>query len=249
MDPGVDLRDTYVIVSGIAGVSPERATLGTPAWASYVVDYDLAHEIDARQLPAGFADSRFQQGCMTAAEWCGKAGWFAGTEVYALDPRAVRFAYAITKDAVLVDPPLLQRLRLRYVQPAARAKARVTRCDIIAGDTYWVGSRLGRFSDLWMKHWTGGAGTYCMTANEDVAYAAAMKKLAQLGRVDYGRFVDLRTGSDFDREHSGQTAIEALRAGVTDGTFQVAAENGYRTARVLVRYIDAHWPALKNGLP
>jgi purine nucleoside permease len=248
LDPGVDLRRTYVVVSGIAGVSPEQATIGTPAWASYVVDYDLAHEIDARQLPASFPDSRFEQGCMTTP-WCGKAGWRAGTEMYRLDPKAVRFAYAITRHVALSDPPLLANVRARYAQPAARARPHVTRCDIVAGDTYWVGSRLGRFSDAWMKHWTAGRGTYCMTANEDVAFAVAMKKLTQMGRGDYARFVDLRTGSDFDREHPGQTAIEALRAGIADGTFEVAAENGYRTARVFVRYVNEHWDSLRNGLP
>jgi purine nucleoside permease len=248
MDPAVDLRRTYLIVSGIAGVSPSAATIGSPAWAGWIVDYDLAHEIDARELPPDFADSRFQQGCTTETG-CGKAGWREGTEAFELDSRAVRFAYGLTKNLRLPDPPLLAKIRSAYSQRAARERPHVERCDIEAGDTYWVGTRLAQFADGWMKHWTNGAGTYCMTAMEDTAYAGSIKTLASLGKVDAHRFLDLRTGSDFDRQHPGQSAIGLLDAGIAGGTFQIAAQNGYLTSRVVVRYIDAHWDALRNGLP
>ena len=247
LDPAVDLRRTYVVVSGIAGVSPETGTIGTAAWARYVVDYDIAHEMDARELPTANADARFEQGCLTGS-WCGKAGWRTGTEVFALDPKIVAFAYRLTKNVVLPDPPFVAPMRARYVQAAARAKPRVERCDIVAGDTYWVGDRLGRFARDWTQHWTNGAGSYCMTAMEDAAYAGSMKKLSALGRVDYARFLDLRAGSDFDRPHPGQTALGALRAGVTDGTFPIAVASAYTTSRVVVHYIVAHWSSMQNGV-
>jgi purine nucleoside permease len=247
MDPSVDLRRSYLIVSGIAGVSPEAATIGTPAWARWIVDYDLAHEIDARELPPTFPNSRFQQGCLTESGCT--SGWREGTEVFQLDPRTVRFAYALTKDVRLEDPALLSKIRSAYPEPVARARPHVEACDIVAGDAYWVGSRLAQFSDAWMKHWTGGSGTYCMTAMEDTAYAGAVRTLAGLGKVDAHRFLDLRTGSDFDRQHAGQSAIGLLGTGIADTTFRIAAENGYLTSRVVARYIDAHWNTLQNGVP
>src|SRR5262245_41634741 len=47
-----DLHDTYFLVAGIAGVDPRDGTLGSAAWAKWVVDFGLAHEIDAREMPS-----------------------------------------------------------------------------------------------------------------------------------------------------------------------------------------------------
>src|ERR1700730_394053 len=52
LDPRFDLTKAYWLVAGIAGVDPADATLGSAVWAEYVVDGDLAHEIDAREIPA-----------------------------------------------------------------------------------------------------------------------------------------------------------------------------------------------------
>jgi purine nucleoside permease len=51
MDPRFDLTRAYWLVAGIAGVDPADASLGSAAWAEWVVDGDLAHEIDAREIP------------------------------------------------------------------------------------------------------------------------------------------------------------------------------------------------------
>jgi len=52
LDPRFDLTKAYWLVAGIAGVDPADASLGSAAWAEYVIDGDLAHEIDAREIPA-----------------------------------------------------------------------------------------------------------------------------------------------------------------------------------------------------
>lgn len=52
LDPRFDLRKAYWIVAGIAGVDPADASIGSAAWAEWVVDGDLAYEIDAREIPA-----------------------------------------------------------------------------------------------------------------------------------------------------------------------------------------------------
>ena len=51
MDPRFDFSEAYWLVAGIAGVDPADASLGSAAWAEWVVDGDLAHEIDAREMP------------------------------------------------------------------------------------------------------------------------------------------------------------------------------------------------------
>ena len=52
LDPRFDLSHAYWLVAGIAGVNPEEASLGSAAWVEWVVDADLALEIDAREIPA-----------------------------------------------------------------------------------------------------------------------------------------------------------------------------------------------------
>src|SRR5438552_1666979 len=51
MDPRFDLTKAYWVVAGIAGVDPEDASLGSAAWAEWIVDGDLGYEIDAREIP------------------------------------------------------------------------------------------------------------------------------------------------------------------------------------------------------
>jgi purine nucleoside permease len=53
MDPRFDLTHAYWIVAAIAGVDPNKASVASAAWANYVVDGDLAYEIDAREIPYG----------------------------------------------------------------------------------------------------------------------------------------------------------------------------------------------------
>src|ERR1035437_1078952 len=54
LDPRFDLRKAYWLVAGIAGTDPADGPVGTAFWAEWVVDGDLAHEIDAREIPAGW---------------------------------------------------------------------------------------------------------------------------------------------------------------------------------------------------
>lgn len=48
----LDLRHTYFLIAGIAGIDPARGTLGSAAWAKYLVDFGIQWEIDAREKPA-----------------------------------------------------------------------------------------------------------------------------------------------------------------------------------------------------
>jgi purine nucleoside permease len=50
----LDLRKSYILIGGIAGIDPAMGTLGTAAWARFLVDFGLQQEIDAREKPAGW---------------------------------------------------------------------------------------------------------------------------------------------------------------------------------------------------
>lgn len=59
MDPRFDLSKAYWLVAGIAGVDPADASLGSAAWANYVLDGDLVREIDSREAPGDWPYARF----------------------------------------------------------------------------------------------------------------------------------------------------------------------------------------------
>ena len=49
-----NLKKTYFLIAGIAGVNPEQATLGSVTFAKYAVQVALQYEFDARQIPENF---------------------------------------------------------------------------------------------------------------------------------------------------------------------------------------------------
>ena len=59
LDPRFDLTHAYWLVAGIAGINPNRASIGSAAWARYLVDGDLAHEIDPREVPKDWKTGYF----------------------------------------------------------------------------------------------------------------------------------------------------------------------------------------------
>src|SRR5579862_9174575 len=100
-DPRFDLRNAYWLVAGISGIDPEDGSLGSAAWAEWVVDADMAHEIDAREIPAdwktGYVPLRksvpYEQPRQTAVEG----------EAYHLNASLVDWAFELTKNVALVD--------------------------------------------------------------------------------------------------------------------------------------------------
>jgi purine nucleoside permease len=116
-----DLSDTYFLVAGIAGVDPSDATLGSVLWARYVIDGGLRHEIDPRQVPAGWPNGMLGLGAEAPGD---KPTWGAGTEVYHLSDPLVDRALALTKDVELADSPEAASYRATYATAAAAAGSR-----------------------------------------------------------------------------------------------------------------------------
>gem|GEM_PF-6558347 len=61
LDPRFDLTHAYILINGIAGVDPQIASIGSAAWANYVVN-DVAREIDPREAPADWPYGIFPSG-------------------------------------------------------------------------------------------------------------------------------------------------------------------------------------------
>jgi purine nucleoside permease len=96
MDARFDLTRAYWLVAGTAGVNPIEASIGSAAWVEWVVDADLAYEIDAREIPAAWSTGYLPLGKTRPYEEPVEAD---GTRwVYRLEPGLVAWAYQLTAD-------------------------------------------------------------------------------------------------------------------------------------------------------
>jgi len=248
LDPRFDLRKTYFFVTGISGIDPTRGTLGTAAWARWLVDVGIAHEIDAREMPKAWKHGYY--GLLTKGPG-EKPKLEYRTEVARLDEALLTKVLALTQNAPLQDSDAARAYRARYPRAPANQPPRVTQCDTLGGDTWWHGHRLGEHARNWTKLLTDGQGTYCTTQQEDNATYNALERAAAAGKVDLKRLAVLRTGSNFDRPYPGQTAHASLIASTTGATggFVPATQNLPAVAGIVVRDIVANWAQWREGVP
>ena len=241
LDPRFDLRHAYWIIAGIAGATPERASLGSAMWARWVVDGDLGYEIDAREIPpdwsTGYVPLRktrpFEQ----------PAAPFEG-QVYALNASLAEWAFSLTKDTALADTEKLKEIRSRFDGAAAQRPPFVGMGDEISSSTYWHGRLFDAWATEWVSYFTGGKGQFATTAMEDTGTLLSLKNLAQAGRVDWQRVMVLRAVSNFDRQPRDMSAAESLahqRVG-TYSAYLPSLEAAYTVGHVVVQEILTHWP-------
>ncbi len=121
LDPRFDLRRAYWVVAGIAGIDPEDGSLGSAAWAEWVVDGDLAHEIDAREAPPDWPTGYVPLRKTTPFELPLREP--NEGEFYRLEPALVDWAFRLTKDMKLDDTDGMRDQRARYAQSSRRAPA------------------------------------------------------------------------------------------------------------------------------
>lgn len=217
-DRSFDFRDTFFLTAGVAGTPPSAGTLGFAAWARYVVDWDLGYHLipsTAPDLPYGYrppAPSRY------AAE-------------FHLDAHLAETAYRVTSKVPLADSGEAARARARYPGQAGQ-KPFVALCDTVSGDDYFIGAALSREAGYIASVETGGRGRYCTAEQEDSAVAAALSRFGYLGR-----YLNLRTASNFDQPYPGETAEQAIQQ---SPGYAIATENAYRVALAAARYLMSH---------
>lgn len=64
-----DLKTTYFMVAGIAGINPEVATICSVTFARYAVQVALQYEFDPREIPANFSTGYIPQGSTVPDEY------------------------------------------------------------------------------------------------------------------------------------------------------------------------------------
>ena len=111
LDPRFDFSHAFWLIAGIAGGNPERVSLGSAAWAHWIVDGDLGYEIDPREMPrdwsTGYIPLRKTRPFETPA------APLEG-QVYELNASLAQWAYDLTRATPLADPDSLKEIRAHF---------------------------------------------------------------------------------------------------------------------------------------
>jgi purine nucleoside permease len=247
LDPRFDLRHAYWLIAGIAGGSPNRISIGSAAWARWVVDGDLGYEIDPREMPAdwttGYIPLRKTKPFeLPAAPPDG--------QVYALNSNLANWAFNLTSNLPLPDSSQLKEVRSHFDGAAAQNKPAVILGDEISSSTFWHGKLSDAWATEWMRYFTAGEGQLATTAMEDTGTLQSLRGLANARRADWNRILVLRTVSNFDQQPRGMSAAESLshqRIGAYSA-YLPALESAYTVGHTVVRELLSNWAKYSQGI-
>ena len=248
LDPRFDLTQSYWIVNGIAGVNPHVASEGSAAWARYVIDGDIAYEIDTREAPADWPYGLMAIGNKSPKEKPVIPDWAPKPMSWKLNPGLVEWAFERTKTTQLFDTPEAKAHRALYKGfPAALSEPRVLIGDSFGSCRYWHGDVMNRWATDWTALYTDGKGVMAMTNMEDHGLAAALTRLTKMGKVDFQRVLVLRTGSNFSMPPGGQNAASSM---VEEYAGAIPAlEAAYRVGSPIVHELVANWSTYESKPP
>jgi purine nucleoside permease len=240
LDPRFDLTHAYWIVAGIAGGSPERISLGSAAWARWVVDGDLGYDIDAREMPQNWTTGYLPLRKTRPFE--PPAAPIDG-QVFGLNADLAQWAFELTRDVPLADSDRLKEIRRGFDGSAAQRAPFVTLGDEVSSSRYWHGKRSDAWAAAWLRYFTGAKGEFATTAMEDTGTLQSLQFLAAAGRVDWSRILVLRAVSNYDQQPRGLNAADSLarqRIG-RYSAYLPALEAAYTVGHTVVNEILTNW--------
>ncbi len=250
LDPRFDLSRAYWLVAGIAGIDPHDGTIGSAVWADWIVDGDLAHEIDPREMPKDWSTGYIP--LRRSRPYEGPADRSQG-QGYLLNRQLSSWAYGLTKDIQLMDTEGMEKRRQLYQGfPKALEKPKVMRGDTMSGMTYWHGKLLNEWANEWVRYTTDGDGQYVTTAMEDTGTLQSLTYLASAGKVDLERVLVLRTASNFDMQWPGGDAAESLSGEKLDkgySAYLASLDAAHRVGSTVVHALVKDWERYSSELP
>jgi purine nucleoside permease len=223
LDPRFDLSRAYWLVAGIAGANPAAMTLGSAAWVDWVVDGDLAHDIDPREMPSDWPTGRVPLG--KSRPYQQPVSTLTATMAWRLDPALVDWAYRLTRGVEL---------------PGGST---VLTGAVLASNSLWHGALLNRWAENWVAYWTDGKARFTVSAMEDSGIVSSLTALARAGRVARDRLLVLRTVSNYTMPRDGADAAASLAGEMRDGftAYAPALDAAYRVGGVVMDELVSHW--------
>lgn len=251
LDPRFDLSKTYWLVAGIAGIDPEDAPIGSAAWARFIVDGDLAHEIDEREIPKSWSTGYFPRGGKFPYDPAGLLRKSGEGNVFEANAKLRAWAYDLTKDVKIPNPPELDSVRKQFADfPNAQKPPFVLKGDTLSASTFWHGKRMNEWANKWTKYWSRDQGEFVTSAMEDTGVMQSLTYLSKIDKVDLNRVMVLRAGSNYTMQPKGQTAVEHL-LGENDGYsgMLVSLEALYAVGSVVVDELIGKWDLYEKKSP
>ncbi len=260
LDPRFDLSQSYFLIAGIAGINPRFGSLASVAWADYCIDGDLAHEIDAREIPEDWSTGIFPLGTFAPYHRRSKEAGdlFHNDEMYGLNRKLSDWAYTTTQQLDLsdLDNPELESYRTRYRGfPEAQRPPFVLKGDNLSATRYWHGKMKNEWAERWVDFWTEGKGKFVTASMEDAGTLRALVQLARTGRVDWKRILLLRSASNFSMQAPERmTPSQSLRGEDGSGEslfpgYLASLQSLQRAGSKVINEIIAKWEHFNNSPP
>ncbi|WP_049623628.1 purine-nucleoside phosphorylase [Frateuria defendens] len=247
LDPRFDLSHTYWLFTGISGVDPNAASVGSAAWARWVVDGDWARELDDRSIPKGWPYGIFPIGAQRPNQLPEKPEGML-QEALPLNAGLAYWAFHLSRDVPLGDAPEVAARRAAWKgYPQAQRKPFVLMGETLGATRYWHGERRNRWAEDWVKLWTRGQGLFVMTNEESQLYQRAILALADQGFVDRDRVMVLRTASNFSMPPPGVS--ETASIGDESPGMALAFDSNQRAGTVVLHELLAHWNRYRGAIP
>jgi purine nucleoside permease len=243
-----DFSRTYWVVNGIAGVNPALASIGSAAWAHYVIDGDVAYEIDAREADPSWPYAIIPIGSKVPNQKPKYEGWEPDTMAYRLNPALVGWAYGLTRDTQIPDSDDMRAYRALYAGfPNAQKPPFVLLGETFGSCRYWHGKALTQWASDWTRLWTDGKGEFAMSDMEDQGIAAALSRLSKMGRVDFQRVLFLRTASNYCMQAPSQDVNKSLHSDYAG--YIPSLEAAYRVGSRVTHELASRWGDYRDKAP
>jgi purine nucleoside permease len=255
LDPHFDFSRTYWLFTGISGVDPQVASVGSAAWARWVINGDEMREIDDREIPAGWPYGLFAIGALRPNTLPTNPNSFGSAEspedlgmAYALNQGLARWAFNLTRNVVIPDSEALKQQRAAWKGfPNAQRPPFVLMGETLGSVRYWHGPGRTQWARDWVKLWTHGEGMFVMTNMESQSAARMIQTFAKLSLVDRNRVMVLRTASNPSGPPPG---VDPLASIGDEAPGQVAAyEANYRVGAPVVHEILKNWNRYEREVP
>ncbi|TVY92556.1 Purine nucleoside permease [Lachnellula willkommii] len=188
-----NLKNTYFLIAGIAGVNPAQATTGSVTFARF--------EFDVRDIGLNFSTGYIAYGTKKPLQY---PQHIYGTEVFEVNDNLRHKAMQLASQASLNDTKAAVAFRKQYdaSTPGSQPPALVA-CDGVTSDNYYSGPTIASAYDAYTTLITNGSAVYCATAQEDSAILGVLLRGAKAGLVDFSRIIVMRTAANFDRAPAG----------------------------------------------
>ena len=239
LDPRFDLTNAYIVLVGIGGGDPNTVQMGSVVVGDAILDSDLAHEIDAREMPADWSFGRFPLFRQVPFEQ--PPGPNRG-EVLLLDGELTARVRQIARQVTLADPAELETLRQEYADwPEGLGVPQVVHGAVLAGSTLWHGTHLNQWAAEWVSYWTAGEHTFAVSSMEDAGIATALRRLTEMGRLNVRNAVVLRGVCNFTVQPANLSAADSLAREEASNysAIEPAVENAYLVGSAVARALAA----------